>query len=157
MAANAKRDMANRTIEVNRQELLETLKKNREKHVKDYEEAMAGYKDALLDKIESSYEEAKAKLEKKYKQLKLKTAELDDNEIKDQSDYITLVDSFVVNMEVPRSYVEEYDQAIDIATWDVNDTLELSSSEFACFVRDKWSWKSDFEVSTAFYKSVRKA
>ena len=154
MAAAARIDQAKRTVEVNRVALIEALKENREKHIKEYEEAMAGYKSRLLESIDSAFEEAKCSLEKQYEKTVEKVRNLTDDDIAKQSDFMTLVDSVTVEMKVPRSYASEYDAAIDVAMWDVRETLELSHAEFTCFVRDSWEWKSRFEAVSAMYKAA---
>ena len=62
------------------------------------------------------------------------------------------IDGISVEMKVPRSYAKEYDAAIDMAKWDVRETLELSHAEFTCFVRDQWDWKAGFEAVSMLYK-----
>lgn len=151
MAIAAKRDQENRVVEVNRLELLETLRSNREKHIAEYEEAMSGYKDLLVSNIDSAFEKAKAQLDKSHAKTRQEVLEFTDEDIKKQSDYFTIVEGSSVHMKVPRSFAKEYDAAIDMATWDVRETLELTHAEFTCFVRDEWDWKSDFaEISTRY-------
>jgi hypothetical protein len=146
--------MENRITEVNRENLLEKLKANRLKHIKDYEEAMAGYKSVLLSKIESAFAEAKQDIEDKYNRVKAKVASFTDADIAMQRDAIVLVDSIAVEMKVPRSYAAEYDAAIDMVSWDVNETLKLTNAEFTCFVRDEWDWKGSFDSVSMFYKAA---
>jgi hypothetical protein len=153
MAAAARIDQEKRTIEVDRKKLVETLEENRIKHIKDYEEAMSGYKDVLLLKIDEAFDEAKKQLTSKYEKTKEKVAAFTDADISKQRDVFTLVDGVTVEMKVPRSYAAEYDAAIDMAKWDVRETLELTHSEFTCFVRDQWDWKSGFEAISMLYKS----
>lgn len=42
--------------------------------------------------------------------------------------------------------------AIDMAKWDIRETLVLTHAEFTCFVRDQWDWKSGFEAVSMLYK-----
>lgn len=153
MAALARVDQEKRTVEVNRVKLIETLEANRTKHVQDYEEAMAGYKAVLLSKIDEAFSEAKAALAAKYAKTKEKVKAFRDADIAKQRDSFTLIDAITVEMRVPRSYAKEYDAAIDMAKWDVRETLELTHAEFTCFVRDQWDWKSGFEAVSMLYKA----
>ena len=156
MAAIAQRDQENRTVEVNREKLLTTLKKNREVHVHDYEKAKAGYKSVLLERVNDAFSEAQKILEKRYEAMKVRVADLTEADIEKQRDTMYLVDSVQIEMKVPRSFVKEYDAAIAMATWDVRETLELTYAEFTCFVRDEWDWKSGFDaVSIMYAKAVR--
>lgn len=151
MAVMAKLDQESRTIEVDRQELIKTLESNREKHIQDYDAAMAGYKDLLLSNIDSAFENAKVAIAEKYEETKQKVTNFTDEDIAKQPDYFTLVDDITINMKVPRSFAKEYDAAIDMAKWDVRKTLELTHAEFTCFVRDQWDWKSGFEAVSTRY------
>jgi hypothetical protein len=154
MAAIARMDQEKRTVEVNRLKLIETLEANRTKHVQDYEEAMAGYKAVLLSKIDEAFDDAKKQLETKYEKTKSRVAAFTDADIAKQRDSFTLIDDITVEMKVPRSYAKEYDAAIDMAKWDVRETLELTHAEFTCFVRDQWDWKSGFEAVSMLYKAA---
>lgn len=153
MAAIAQRDQENRQIEVNREKLIYTLVSNREKHVKEYEEAKAGYKAVLARKIDEAVSSARLKLEKQYADAKRHVTGLTDADIENQRDSITLLDAFCVEMKVPRCFKKEYDAAIDMAKWDVRETLVLTYAEFTCFVRDEWDWKRGFESISAIYKA----
>lgn len=151
MAQIAQQDLRARKVEVNRTKLIETLKANKEKHVKDYEEAKAGYKSALLTKLDSAVEDARKSIEKQYTKRKEEISAITDEDIENQQDYVQLLPAVTVQMKVPRSYAKEYDAAIDIATWDVRETLELSNAEFTCFVRDEWDWKEEFTATSKIY------
>jgi len=156
MANMARNDQQNRTVEVNREELIKTLEANRAKHVREYEDAMAGYKSVLASKLEDAYTDAKAKIDKQYRRLKDRIDDMSDDEIGKQQDWFTLLDEISVQLKVPRSFADDYDAAIDIAKWDVRETLELSHAEFTCFVRDQWDWKSGFEaVSTQYIGAMK--
>jgi hypothetical protein len=153
MAAIAQRDQQKRTVEVDRIRLINILTENRQKHIADYDEAMAGYRATLLNKVRKAFEQATTALGERQAKLEAKIAGFTDEDISKQRDHLTLVDAVTVEMKVPRSYVEEYDAAIDMARHDVRTTLELTHAEFTCFVRDRWDWKSDFDAISAIYKS----
>jgi hypothetical protein len=154
MAAIARMDQEKRTVEVNRIKLIETLEANRKKHVEEYAQAMSGYKSVLLAKIDEAFDEAKKEIAAKYEKTKSKVSAFKDADIAKQRDSFTLIDGISVEMKVPRSYAAEYDAAIDMAKWDVRETLELTHAEFTCFVRDQWDWKSGFEAISQIYRAV---
>ena len=139
-------------MEVNRQQLVETLKKNLEKHVADYEEAKAGYRSTLLSKLEDAYQRAKVQIDECYEKVKEEVSQLTDDSIESQGNWVVLLHEISVNMPVPKSYASEYRAAIDMAEWDVRETLELTSAEFNCFVRDQWDWQSEFQTLSTMYK-----
>lgn len=149
----AKQNLAGRSVEVNRARLIQTLIANKEQHVKDYNEAMAGYKSQLLKRIDEAFEKAKMSINASYIKIKEKVSNFTDEDILKQSDSFVIFNEICVDMQVPRCYDKEYQAAIDLASWDVNDTIELSYAEFVCFVKDEWDWKADFAQVTNFYKS----
>lgn len=153
MAAIARMDQEKRTVQVDREELIEALQRNREQHIRDYEEAMAGYKAALLTKVDNAFNEAGQQIEKMREKVRQRLSALTDADIPKQRDSFTIIDEIRVEMKVPRSYASEYDAAIDMAIWDVRETLELTYAEFTCFVRDQWDWKSGFEAVSMLYKA----
>ncbi len=155
MAALALADQKERQIEVNRERLLVTLKANREKHIKDYKEAVEGYCASALKKLEAGYEKAKLKVERNYKTAVDQIKQFDVNNPRASSDWLTLVEGERVELKVPRNFSKEYDAAIDMVTWDVRETLELTHAEFQCFVRDVWDWSNDFVAVTAAYKLAK--
>lgn len=155
MAQMARDDIKQRKVEVNRLQLVQTLISNREKHISEYNEALEGYKAMALAKLQDGYEKAKVQLDKNLERGKASISEFDPNNPRGVSDYLTLVDSIAVELRVPRDYSKDYDAAIDMANWDVRDTLELTHAEFQCFVRDVWEWTDDFTRVSAVYKSLK--
>lgn len=155
MAAAAQRDAEKRTVEVDRLKLIATLESNRVKHIQDYDESMEGYKSTLLVKIDQAFEKAMKNIPVHHKAMKDGIIALATEDIAKQNDYFTIVEEQSITMKVPRSYAKEYDAAIDMAKWDVRETLELTHAEFTCFVRDQWDWKSSFDAVSAIYKNNR--
>ena len=67
MADVARRDQAKRKVKVDRTKLIEKLKENKNKHVKEYQMALTGYKAVLLEKIKEAYKKAMERMEKNHK------------------------------------------------------------------------------------------
>lgn len=145
------RDQESRTVKVDRELLIKTLVENRKKHIENYNNAMVGYKDALLLNIDRAFSDAKVTIEEKYKNTRNRVLKFKEEDIAKQRDHFSLVDSITVEMKVPKSFAKDYDAAIDMAKWDVRETLELTHAEFTCFVRDEWDWKSGFEAISMQY------
>lgn len=154
MAQTAIKDQMERKIEVNREKLLETLKKNREKHGKDYQEAVEGYKTLAMEKLKEGHERAQKELKENFERYTKRIQDFDPKNPKG-SDYLTLVNGINVEMKLPRDYTAKYDAAIDMVSWDVRETLELTHAEFQCFVRDVWDWSDEFRIISEGYKSSR--
>ena len=152
MANMALKNLQERVVEVDREQLVAILTTNREKHLKDYREAVAGYREAAIEKLTKGYEFAKQKLENNLKIAKAKIEQFDEANPRASSDYLDLVEGQSVELKVPRNFCKEYDAAIDMAKWDVRKTLELTHAEFQCFVRDEWLWSNEFLAVSASYK-----
>lgn len=148
-------DKKNRKVEVNREKLVATLKANLEHHIAEYEEAKAGYKANLLHQVDVAYAAAKESLEENYEKLKATISAMDDSKLAAASDWVTLVKEKSVQMRAPKCYAREYETAIQMAEWDVRESIELTHAEFVCFVQDEWDWQEDFREVTAFYKSFK--
>lgn len=155
MAQQLREDMSEKKIPVNREKLLSKLQDNRKKHIAEYDEAMATYREVLLAKIDEGFETSKKQMEVQYKKVREETKNLSEEDIKKQRDTIVLFSTYTVDMRVPKSYVDEYDVAIQMVEWDVRENVELTYSEFVCFVQDKWHWKSAFDEVSTIYKTMK--
>lgn len=131
-----------REVEVNRAELLETLKVNREKHIKEYNEAVAGYKQQATKRLAELKAKIIASVGANFVDIQQKIDAFDPEERLPDSISLTNITSF--NLQVPRSYEKSYDVAIKMAEWDVRPTITLKQSQFQCFILDDWDWKDSF-------------
>lgn len=104
-------------------ELSKKLKENRTKHIKEYKEALEGYKTKVEKKLEKMLS--------------------DHRKGKDVDLYIKL--------EKPRSYEKDYDRIIEVLEWTTAETVKLTLSEFDKYVRDNWSWTESFKLSNSNY------
>ena len=156
MAQQALHDQKNRMVEVNRIQLLATLVANKEKHIKDFHEAVEGYKESAMQKLKDGHETAKQNIEKNLARGIATIESFDSTKVKDAPNYIVFTDQIIVKLPVPQNYSDEYDAAIAVAEWDVRETLELTNAEFQCFVRDIWGWSEDFTKVSTMYKQLSK-
>ena len=151
MAASAKEDQKKRTVEVDRLRLIEKLKENREKHIQEFEQAMAGFKENVREKIEEEFAKAAKKLERAQTEKLALLEDTPKEEIAGVFGRVCLLDNLYLNLEAPRNYSKEYDAAIGIAEWEVAETMKLTHAEFTCFILDEWDWKSQFDRVTKMY------
>ena len=112
-----------RTYKVLKSTLLEILTKNREEHLVAHEEAKKNYRKRAVKALE--------------KQLAKAT---------DGSRF-----SLSFRLSRPISYVEQYDKVIGLFKMVVEDTVEITSTEYSQYVLDEWSWRSQFDTSNSFY------
>lgn len=106
-------------IRVNKQELLEIIKTNCEKHKKEYLESIKAYR--------------------------VKAANL----LTDELNKIVSGEKFKVNFELikPESHEKEYNIAIKMLEMSVDDVVEIEHNEFDQLVNDEWNWKRSFTSS----------
>lgn len=153
MAQHAINNLSNRTVQVNREKLLSTLQENKTKHESDYKEALGMYAELAKQNVQESYEKAKADLEKNYyKNLNLiEEFKPDDIDYSKYSGHFLLLHGTAVNLPLPKNYSNQYQDAINMVSWDVNETLVLTHSEFKCFVMDEWDWSYEFKNTVLNY------
>lgn len=126
-----------REVKVRRGELLEVLRKNREQHVQDYKTACAGYRDLALKRIDEIFNDLRAQI------TGLREGQT------------VAVVGLHFGLDVPRSHEKAYDQIIRMMEMSVDNEIELTSSQFVCFVMDDWDWKEQWSASNATYLSKR--
>jgi hypothetical protein len=115
-----------KTVRINKRTLLEKLVENRAAHALDYEEAMVGYRKAAVDKL----------------QIMLKDT-IDGKEIKS-----------TLGLVEPVSRLSDYDKELSMLNMSADTTIELTATEFDCYVLDNWGWKSMALSANATYKGM---
>ena len=114
-------------VKVNRTELLDIVRKNKEKHIKEFNEAVEDFKKAVVKIAEEN--------------LKLvQTGNLDE------------IAKVKVNPSKPASYESSYTRAIRMLELSVDENIELDSHTFDQLVLDNWEWKQVFSSSNSTYK-----
>lgn len=150
MATMALKSQLSRKTTVNRLDLLAKLKENREEHIKQYELAIAGYKEEAIKNLNEAVKRAKKRIQKKHKELK-SLLENFDPKLDEYGDYLTLTSGESIQLDKPRLYKDAYDKAIAMFEWEVNETVDLDTAEFVCFVQNQWDWTADFSTVTTKY------
>ena len=115
-------------IDVKKEELIATLRKNRDQHVGDYQEAMRGWRDHVATKLDEVAQKARDGKLLKYPYLSL---------------------------HEPQTYQKDYDCAIAMLSMHTADIIELSTTDFQHFVQDDWDWKDTFTASNSAYTGRR--
>ena len=112
---------------VNKQELLRKLEENRSKHAKDYEKAIALWR---------------KECEKEVSNINWATA--------------TAMPKSVCRLinDCPKSFMAEYDKAINMLEMDVRDEVQLDTQGFNMFCCDDWDWKGQFLSNRYYLESV---
>lgn len=113
-------------IKVQKQQLLVTLRVNREKHRAIFMEALDGYKAAVIKALESSLEKAK------------------------NGQRILLH----FQLQEPADQTKDYDRVIRMLEMSVDDLIELDEHSFTQYVMDDWNWKRQFLTSNSAYSAT---
>lgn len=110
-------------VQVNTAQLLYTVRANRAEHVAQYEQANERYRQAMR-----AWFLAQAR----------------------EIDYGHDFERYS-KAPVPRSYAEDYDQAIGMLELHQSDTIDLGAQDYSQLVKDDWGWKQDFAATNASY------
>lgn len=113
------------TIEVEVKTLLKTLVTNREQHLKDHKKAKEGWRKLLLKDLGVLHADLIANKSIEATRLHLKSK--------------------------PQHYLNEYDEAIEILNYAANPIIELDQQQFRAYVKDEWTWKTQWEASNSTY------
>jgi len=113
-------------------ELLSIVKGNREVHKACVAEAREGYT-----------REARILLENKISELKEKLEEFGDESF--------LPPLGVFCLAAPEDHTNEYDAVIRMFEMSIEDEIELTGTEFMCFVQDEWGWSREWFVANMGY------
>lgn len=110
-------------VDVSKTQLLEQLTTNRQKHLDDYTEAHAKYREKAISELEKWLRHA-----------------VDGGRIAKSLD-----------LQEPVSHLADYDRAIQMVEWSTGDTVELSERDFQQYVMDDWGWKAIFAATNSSY------
>jgi len=111
----------NRTIKVQKADLIAKIKENKENHVKEFDKAVDAYREEAL------------------RQLRTQLERVEEGAVDAKLDLIT-----------PVNNAENYDNILEMFTWEVEDVVELEQSEFQEYVQDT----TDFAVTARMSNSA---
>lgn len=116
-------------IKMNRPELLDIVRVNKEKHIAEFIEAVADYKLLVMKIAQSNLKLAKTADLEEFKNIKSVPAS-------------------------PVSYEDSYRRAIRMLELSIEDIIEVEEDVFNQLVLDEWSWKRGFTAATMSYKAA---
>jgi hypothetical protein len=111
------------TFEVPKAKLLEILRVNKEKHQNDYDLAVIGFREEVVEELEEKLAAAK-----EGKEIKLGSKHAH-----------------------PTLHVEEYTNVIGLLELTTENTVKISWHDYKQYVKDEWNWKHGWEVSNSLY------
>ncbi|SEI98358.1 hypothetical protein SAMN04244579_02688 [Azotobacter beijerinckii] len=109
----------NRSVNVSRLELIQSLKEGRERHTVDYETAAQDYKDAAIKFLSDALKRAKK-------------GDLSDIAFK---------------LPKPENHTADYDEIIAMMERSVDETISLDSQSFRAYFLGEWDWKRGFDLA----------
>lgn len=112
------------TIIANTQDLIQKLTEAREKHSRDYQEAVSGWKTQVLKRLKKEIRSVKTGTD----------ANLQFHDV-----------------QKPESHLTDYDDAIEMLKMHSSETIELTSEQFQTLVRDRWAWRKEWVFSNTKY------
>jgi hypothetical protein len=112
---------------VNREQLLQTLRTNRDEHHAVYTEALAAYRSGMV----AWHREQVAAIQDGRKVHRYAPSSLPE----------------------PEDHTADYDRTIQMLEWAVSDTVEIDEQAFTELVLDEWSWSGRWRDSTHSYTS----
>jgi len=111
-----------RLINVNKADLIEKIKINKENHVVEYDKAVVAYKMEALEQLEN--------LTKKVNEGAL---------------------DIELSLITPINNAKNYDSIIEMFEWEVNDVVELDQDEFKEYVQDETHFAITGKMSNMAY------
>lgn len=116
------------SIKMNRIQLLEIVRENKEKHIAEFIEAVNDYKLLVLKISQSNFKLAKTADLEEFKGIKPIPS-------------------------TPTSYEDSYKRAIRMLELSIEDVIEIEEDIFNQLVLDEWLWKRGFVTANTMYKS----
>lgn len=110
-------------VRVKPQKLIAKLKENFERHKKELEVANKNYLAAAI------------------KSLGIRLTSLKDGKVVDLR----------FNLDPPDDHTEDYERAITMLEMSEDETVTITSTQFAAFVQDQWQWKQNFLLKNSTY------
>ena len=110
---------------VNRLDLLQKLKDNRDQHEETYNLAVQGYMEAVTQELKD----------------KLESLEEGDD-----------IGRYIQNVK-PEEHLDDYDEVIGMMEMNIDSEITLDQALFRQYVMDQWQWKQQFTMSTSAYTS----
>lgn len=116
-------------FKVDKIELLDNLKRNRDKHLEEYQTAMIGWKEAVVKKM---------------------AAELKRLEGTDEEPDL----NFLSDLPKPVSYEKSYTEAMEVLEWENESLVVLNWQQMSQWARDEWGWSKTFLRTNAGYTQM---
>lgn len=119
-----------RSVNVNRIELLAKLKENLDKHRIEYQEALLEFHVRLVEDLKL----AAKKVAKTENPADLK--------------------NFSFSIQFPQNHEQDFVDVIEMLEMSVDETINLDSESFKAYIKNEWQWQHHFRAAKLAYASV---
>lgn len=123
-------DFGESKVTIQKSELLAAIRKNRETHVADFDEAMEGYRLAIQKGAADIVRAASSAAEP-----------------------IDL--ALVTRHPLPVSHEKDYVRVIRMLEMSTADQITVTEQQFSQYVLDEWTWQAAFAATKARYSNAR--
>lgn len=136
-------------VHMNKAELKEIIKKNRELHEREYNEALLEWKEAA----HRAFVEVTDALHHLNKELMSQGVDMLPKFIEKKYEQSQHVRGNFRQFfpQAPQCYLKNYDVALEMLEHEVNANVTLSLDDYRKFVKDEWDWKETFEATKMSY------
>lgn len=114
------------TVTIKVSDIIETLKKNREDHINEYEQAVEKYFLSVQKRLKDFLKSAKKKEDR----------------------------SFNVGLTPPIDRTADYDKLISMFSYAQNETVELTQADIDQLLNDEFTWAKAAKMSNSFYNNA---
>lgn len=119
-----------RSVNVNRLELLAKLKENLALHRAEYQEALTEFQTRLIEDLKLAHKKV-SKVEK-----------------------VEDLRNFSFDIQFPQNHEREYAEVIEMLEMSVDDTINLDAESFKAYIKNEWQWQHHFRAAKASYGAV---
>lgn len=111
------------TVTVNKADLIEKVKTNRDAHRETFLKAQDKYREMMIEELDKRLQEVR--------------------------DGKRINRGF--SLPEPVDYTSSYDTALEMLNWEIADSVELDKRGFQELVLNKWGWHDNFVANTSSY------
>lgn len=120
-------NIRNRSVNVNRLDLLKALNANLEIHRREYAQALIDFKTRLAEDLQAAIAKVEA------------------------SEPAALKD-FNIQVSFPDNHERDFVEVIEMLEMSVDTNINLDSDSFRAYVKNEWAWTSHFQTLAESYK-----
>jgi hypothetical protein len=153
------------TIEIEKNKLLQVIKENKDKHVKEYKDACKAYEAAKLayaqdfwSQMSENFGLYRKKMEEKLEAVAELVLKARNNHQEDKKIDLAGIDSYLnfnyqpqvkLVATEPISHEKEYNEAIRNLELTTAEFIYLDQTDFRRYILDEWDWKVQFNYNNS--------